>query len=152
VRVIFDLFGEPRSAREGERGRPEHVPTSENVRKIRALVLAGWKVAAIANEIGVSAPTLRKVYFRDLEKARAEALAQARARVIMRLEEQAAQGNVGALKTLWAIYEREALRDVPAVSQAKVAPMGKKEQRKAAAARPTGAWADLVTPGPELPN
>ena len=149
--VIFDLFGEPRSDREGLRGRPEHVPTPESVRKVRDLVLARWKVADIAAELGVSAPTLRKVYFRSLDKAREEVARQGRARVLMKLREQVEAGNVSAMKAYWKILEAEQLRDLPAPdkTKTKAAALGKKAQRKAAAHQPKGAWADLL-PTPKL--
>jgi hypothetical protein len=146
----FDLLGALRSEREGLRGRPEHVPSPENVRKVRALVLAGWKVAAIAAEINVSPPTLRKVYFRDLAKARDEVRLQGRARLLMALEEKVAAGDVGAMKALWKIIEDEGLRDLPAPVVTKATAMGKKEQRKAAAAKPSGRWDGLIPPAADL--
>lgn len=148
--VIFDLFDKPRSDREGLRGRPEHVPTPENVRKVRALVLAGWTRVAIAGELGISAPTLSKVYFRQLEKAREEVRLNLRARMILQLEAEAEKGNVSAIKALWHIVEQDGLKSLPAAPR-KLKPMGKKEAKKAAALQPTGGWADLV-PGPTKPQ
>lgn len=143
---VFDLFGELCSERAGLPGRPEHLPTSENVRKVRALVLAGWKVVAIAAELGVSPPTLRRVYFRDLDRAREEGRLQAKARVVLMLEEQVAAGNVAAGKALLKFIDDEGLRALP--KSLKAQPVGKKEARRKSAAVPPSEWADLIPPAP----
>ncbi len=127
----FDLFGQPLPRNLGEVGRNEHVPTAENVSRVRQLVLAGWTTDQIAVELGISRPTLRKHYLPDIKKARRAALAEMKAKNIARLEKAADDGNVAAIKELNRIVEVEAL-DVPTQRQpeppAPAKKLGKKEQ------------------------
>lgn len=96
----FDLFGTPLPRNLGKVGRNEHVPTPENVSRIRQLLLAGWNTAKIAEEIGISRPTLRKHYLPDIEKGRVVAMSELRAKTIARLDKAADGGNVAAMKEL----------------------------------------------------
>lgn len=97
--VMVDLFGDPVPLNRGRRGRPEHIPTSENVNKVRMLLALGWASKRIATALGVTQPTLRKHYnfhlrFRDEMRDRMEASYG------MRLWKQVQDGNVGAMR-LW---------------------------------------------------
>ena len=49
---FFDLLGDPIPEGRGEPGRPEHIPTSQNINRVRTLLLAGMQKAAIARELG----------------------------------------------------------------------------------------------------
>lgn len=100
LRREFDLFGHPLPRNLGRAGRNEHVATAENIDKVRALLLAGWRGDAIAQELGISEPTLRKHYFRTIDAARRQALAESRAKVMVQLAGAAGTGNVSAMKEL----------------------------------------------------
>ena len=143
-----DLFGDPVPAGRGMRGRPEHVPTTENSNKIKILLAQGWTNERIANAIGVTQPTLRKHYF-SLLKARERARDQVTARRIFALHAQAFEGNVTAIKELNRLEERDHL----AALQAKFAAAdsanepdrrGKKEILADEARAPQGEWADIL--------
>jgi hypothetical protein len=62
-----DLFGAIEPPKRG-RGRPEHVPTRENRRKVERLLIAGCPKVQIARAIGVTMPTFRLHYLRNLRK------------------------------------------------------------------------------------
>ena len=145
----FDLFGNPLPRNLGEPGRNEHVPTAENASKVRAFLIARWTVAEIAREIGVSAPTLRKHYFRDLEKAREIAVREVKGKVIFRLMEEAENGKVAAMDKLFKIASLAAVDRLPATKPektAKAAKLGKKERIARDARQPRGEWASRLGP------
>lgn len=106
----FDLLGDPIPEGRGKPGRTGHVPTSENARKIRALLVAGMKPAEIAKQLGISGPTLRKHYFANgkinVKMARQMATSEMRARNILRLDAQADKGNVSAMRTLETLIDK----------------------------------------------
>ena len=60
---VFDLFGDPVPDNHGGRGRPQHLPTTENRNKVTLLLALGWSNSRIANAIHITQPTLRKHYF-----------------------------------------------------------------------------------------
>lgn len=102
--VKFDLLGDPIPDNHGKRGANGHVATAENVSKVRTLLVSGMTFQQIAVQMGISVPTLRRHYFQSgkvsYAQARSRALAEARARNLMRLQEQADKGNVSALKAV----------------------------------------------------
>ncbi len=106
----FDLLGDPIPDGRGEPGRTGHIPTVENARKIRALLVAGMKNQQIARELGISVPTLRKHYFQsgkiNARLAREMAIAEMRARNILRLDKEADKGNVSAMRALEPLIEK----------------------------------------------
>lgn len=106
----FDLLGDPIPDGRGEPGRTGHIPTVENARKIRALLVAGMKNQQIARELGISVPTLRKHYFQsgkiNARLAREMAIAEMRARNILRLDREADKGNVSAMRALEPLIEK----------------------------------------------
>lgn len=106
----FDLLGDPIPEGRGAPGRTGHVPTAENARKIRALLVAGMKNQQIARELGISVPTLRKHYFQsgkiNARLAREMAIAEMRARNILRLDKEADKGNVSAMRALEPLIEK----------------------------------------------
>jgi hypothetical protein len=105
----FNLFGEPLPRNLGKVGRNEHVPTAENVSRVRQLVMAGWRAEKIAEEIGISRPTLRKHYLPDFQKSRIVALGEVKAKTLLLLEKAAQDGNVAAMKELLRIVREEEL-------------------------------------------
>lgn len=107
----FDLFGNPLPRNLGEPGRNEHVATAENVSRVRQLVLAGFTREKIAEELGISRPTLRKHYLPDLKQARSTALSEMKAKMVAHLDKAAEAGNVAAMKELLRIVREEELED-----------------------------------------
>ncbi|GMG82596.1 hypothetical protein LNKW23_18090 [Paralimibaculum aggregatum] len=144
----FDLFGNPLPANRGRPGRNEHVPSAENVNKVRLLVAIGWTAAQVAEELGISAPTLRKHYFRDLRKAREIYIAQVRGEMALRLQAEAAKGNVGAIRELRKMMDLAEIDRLPKTPAKPAEPLGKKERLRRAAHTPKGSWAErLGEPG-----
>ncbi|WP_353474797.1 hypothetical protein PVT71_14605 [Salipiger sp. H15] len=139
----FDLLGDPINPKRGEPGRNEHLPTAENANKVRTLLLSGLSLARIADEMGISAPTLRKHYFQNgkinRSLAREMALAEARAKNLLQLQKAADGGNVSAMKEMRQILDREHQAELDAryrreaAAAGRAAPKGKKEITRAAA-------------------
>lgn len=101
----FDLFGDPVPEGHGRRGRPAHVPTDRNRSKVSMLLAFGWSNERIANAIGITPPTLRKVYFREL-KFRTEMRDRLDARIAEVLWTGVSEGNVAAIKEFRKVLER----------------------------------------------
>jgi hypothetical protein len=147
----FDLFGEPIPENKGKPGANGHVATSENVNKVRMLVLSRWTSAQIAEELGITVPTLNKHYFKNssIKRARKTVLSEVKGRVLLQLDKEASAGNVSALKELFKILEREQLADLsadmtsPAKGKAPKPKLGKKQQRMIDAAEPDDQWGFL---------
>jgi len=78
-------------------GRPPFIWTLENSNTIKVLLALGWTNERIANAIGCSQPTLRKVFYREL-RLRDRARDALRARMVTRTIDLAMSGNVGAMK------------------------------------------------------
>jgi hypothetical protein len=131
----FDLLGDPIPENWGRRGRPQHVPTQENRSKIRLLLGFGWTAERIARALRVSKPTLRKHYFAELRHAD-EARDALKAAHLMMVYRQADAGNVGAIKELGRLIERDELERIPQRRRAeepKPEKLGKKEAADLAA-------------------
>lgn len=92
----FDLFGNPYRTAKKDAGRPEHIPTEENIINIMVLLAAGHTVNDIAKVVGVSVPTLRKHYF-HLTKHRDIMLARLKAKLRTAQIQQGLAGNAAAL-------------------------------------------------------
>ncbi|MCZ4340173.1 hypothetical protein O4H52_01045 [Sphingomonadaceae bacterium G21617-S1] len=155
----FDLLGDPIPEGHGGRGRPEHVRTERNRSKVIMLLAMGWSNPRIARSLGITPPTLKKHYFREL-KVREEALDRLKAGHMSLLWDQAKAGNVAALKEIGKLIDRidaasfGALageeKDDPEEDAADLGDIGKKE-RANIAARTAGqgsGWGDdLIPPG-----
>lgn len=89
----FDLLGDPIPPAP-ERGRPVHEVTPRKIKFVLACVAANWTHEEIAAGIGVSPPTLRKHYFRELQGGKA----MVRATLLVKLQEQIDRGNVSAMR------------------------------------------------------
>lgn len=146
VERCFDLLGDPIPQGHGEPGRTGHIATSENVKKVRALLVAGMQKGQIAGELGISLPTLNKHYFGSgkisYAAARAKAIAEMRAKAVMLLDREAAKGSVSAIKAIAAAAERAALEMLDSAAARKPVaaerpkaprPAGKKEADRHAA-------------------
>lgn len=147
----FDLFGDPIIPRREGRGRPEHLWTRENSNKVLLAFARGLTVKQAAMVIGISVPTLRKVYFSEVAK-RTSAQLKMEMTQLSRLNDQAEAGNVAAEKELARQLEKLRMRDqsqsfatVPAAKKAK----GVKEVRREAAwtaGEGDREWGDLIGP------
>ncbi len=62
----LDLFGEPVQPGRGRPGRPRHLPTPATRARVAELRAEGLSILAIAEEIGVSQPTLQLNYPTEL--------------------------------------------------------------------------------------
>lgn len=140
----FDLLGDPIPPNWGKRGRPPHVPTRENASKVMLLLAQGWTDVRIAGALGITVPTLRKHYFRQL-KARDVARDRAEAIGLLTLWNMGREGNVAAMKeyfrrhdaSLGDIFDDDVERERKKV--------GKKEQDRIEAENPPDEW-DAVLP------
>ena len=143
-----DLWGDPWTPPKSTRGRKRHkrlAQIAENVAVLRAIPLT---VEEIAARVGLSEPTLRKYYFRELE----EGPTLAKAVLTEAMWKKAKAGNVSAARYIREEFSKgdakaaEArIKDRPAVREE---PLGKKEERLNAARQVAGRFA---TPsGPRL--
>lgn len=130
----FDLLGDPIPENWGKRGRPQHIATQKNRSKVMMLLAMGWSNERIAQALGITAPTLRKNYFREL-KVREDARARLDGALADRLWTKAMGGSVAALKEFRKLMERNDLMlgqhqfYHPQPEQKKKDPkLGKKEQ------------------------
>lgn len=134
----LDLLGDPIPANWGGRGRPEHIPTTRNRNKVMVLLALGWSVEKIAASIGITRPTLKKHYFREL-KVRDEARARLEGELVVGMAAKALAGDVPAYREVRKAIEKADLVEADQVyrptgrAAAKVPKLGKKEERQAAA-------------------
>ncbi|QBQ49081.1 hypothetical protein [Brevundimonas naejangsanensis] len=139
-----DLWGDPWTPPKDRRGRKRHRWMKQIAENIAVLKASGLTVEVIASRIGLSEPTLRKYYFRELEEG--ADLAQAVLNEAM--WRKAIAGNVSAAR-----YIREEFGKGPAKAAAnrvrqreeKAPALGVKAERQAAAERVGGIFA---TPAP----
>lgn len=146
----LDLFGDPVLPRQEGRGRPEVVWTRENSNKVLLAFARGLSVRQAAVVIGVSAPTLRKVYFSEVAK-RKEATLRLEMTQLAWLAQQAEAGNVSAAKELPKQMDRlrqrdQHFKDAPA-PQPRAEKLGKKEAATKAAAEARGMYDTPPPPG-----
>lgn len=144
-----DLFGDPVIPRHSGPGRPEVLWSRENSNKVLLAFARGLSVKDAAAAIGLSAPTLRKVYFSECGKRQ-----QARLRMEMtqlaRLNTQAEAGNVAAEKELAKMLDKLRLRDTAqaqAPAPKATQPVGKKEAAKTVAREAQGLYQPRPSPG-----
>lgn len=144
-----DLLGDPWTPPRDPRGRKRHKRLPQLAEKIAVLRGAGLTVEEIGARIGLSAPTLSKYYFRELESG--AKLAQAVLAEAM--WEKAKGGNVAAAR-----YIREEFKKgepaIPAARQRQTStpappadtPLGKKAQAEVAAkgAHEGTGWGELL--------
>lgn len=144
-----DLFGQPVLERHEGRGRPEHVRSVENSNRVLLMFAMGHSKKEAALAIGVSVPTLRKHYFSEVAQYDAARL-KFEALQLERLNDEAADGNVGAVKELFKRFDRAQLVSlsdrVTKRQEAKPAPVGKKQAAKEAATRVAGVFAPPDAP------
>src|ERR1044072_9154116 len=100
----FALFGDPIPDNWGKRGRPQHVPTTENINKFTMLVASGWGNEHIATAMDITLPTLRRHYFSLIKRLRDTARARLDAAFQMHVWKEVQEGNVAAMR-LWMVVQ-----------------------------------------------
>jgi hypothetical protein len=152
----LDLLGDPVPPGFGKRGRPQHMPTVENRKKVILLAAFDRNEDQIAAALSVSVPTLKKHYFREL-RARLEARQRLEGKLLLSLIDQVEKGNVSAANNLYARLDRHdrhllagmvADRGRPATPSQPA--KGKKAQQREAAGKVQGKFAP--PPAPRLVN
>ncbi|ANM12062.1 hypothetical protein [Rhizobium sp. N324] len=152
----LDLFGNPYHSAGRGQGRPEHVPTEENIINVMVLLASGMKNGEVAKIVGLSTPTLRKHYF-HLLKQRDVMAARLKGRLRTAQIQQGLGGNAaalsGALKMLDAVTAEKVNRDMQSKAANKPVAKGyvsKKEQRLDNARAISGGGRYAVPAGPRL--
>lgn len=139
---ILDLFGDPVPDGRGKPGRPVHVPTQENRNKVNMLLAFGWNNDRIASALHITAPTLRRHYFREL-KFREEARDRLDALVGIKLLDRVREGDVSAIREFRKLLQHNDLmlfgqvgRPALPAKPGKPPKLGKKEAALADARNP----------------
>jgi len=139
----FDLLGDPIPEGWGKRGRPPHRVTAENRCKVMLLLAINRRQDQIAAALGISEPTLRRNYFREL-KTKEDARFRVEGTRMLRLYQEVESGNVAAIKELGKALEKGDLLAAHLTAHAsggakkgsKEPKLGKKEMAIAAARTP----------------
>lgn len=146
---LTDLLGDPWSEPRDARGRKRHKRIAQVAENVAILRASGLTVEVIAARVGLSAPTLRKYYLRELE----EGPALAQAVLTEAMWRKAKDGNVGAARYIREEFgkgDAKAAGDRVAERAASVAErepvLGKKAERQAAAGRVSGRFATPSAP------
>lgn len=155
VPMVDGLFGPQPAEKVRGRGRPAHVWNRQNSLRICNLFACGHTVEMVARVVGLSQPTLRKVYFSEVAQREVMGL-KVRSEQLVRLTEAAIGGNIAAEKALAGLIQSEQVRltaqHVVERGKRKVEPpLGKKEQAKADAAQMAGRFGRRPPP-PQLIN
>lgn len=153
VPMVDGLFGPQPAQRVRGRGRPAHAWDRRNSLRICNLFACGHTVEDVAAVIGISQPTLRKVYFSECA-ARDHMALKVKADQLARLTEQAIGGNVAAEKALAGMIQAEQQRllgDRVRDRGQRTPPQGKKDQQRDAAHNVKGRYAPREAP-PSLLN
>ena len=129
-----DLFGDPWGEARGRGGRKRHRRLPQVAEKIGVMRATGATVEDVAAALGLSEPTLRKYYFRELSEG-----AQIARRVLVEaMWKKAIEGNVSAAKFIRDEFPKgdaEAFVNASRPGQAAplATPTGKKEAAQLAA-------------------
>lgn len=153
----LDLFGNPYHSAGRGQGRPEHVPSEENIINVMVLLASGMTNAEVAKTVGLSTPTLRKHYF-HLLKQREVMLTRLKGRLRTAQIQQGLAGSAaalsGALKMLDSVSAEKVNRDMQSKAANKPAAakgyVSKKEQRLDNARVISGGGRYAVPAGPRL--
>lgn len=134
-------------AKKAVSGRPEHEKTAEIALQVEVLIANGMSQDAVARAVDLSAPTLRKHYFREIELASATVLA----RLIFARYSLAMTGNNAALNKMIENIEAQVPRRKPEEAEPEGTndevdgKRGKKEQQELEAnEEPTGKWGNIL--------
>lgn len=141
-----DLLGDPWREPKDQRGRKRHRWNKQIAENIAVLKASGHTVELIASRVGLSEPTLRKYYLRELD----EGADLARAALKEAMWRKAMAGNVGAARYLDMKFSEGEARDAAnrVRGREKAEPKkGKKEELLEAAHEVGGLYA--APPPPE---
>ena len=144
----LDLLGDPWTPPRDPRGRKRHKRSAQVAEKIGFLRAAGLTGEQIATRTGLSEPTLRKYYLRELT----DGATLARAVLLEAIVEKALGGNVAAAKVMLAEFAKGSAA-VPIAPRKGAEPkpdrveqLGKKAalERDAQTAHKGTEWGDLL--------
>lgn len=142
-----DLLGDPWTELRDPRGRKRHKRSPQIAEKVGLLRASDMTVEDIAARVGLSEPTLRKYYFREL----GDGPAVAKALVLEALFEKAKGGNVSAARLMLAQFEKgetapPLAKQPTEAAPKKEPPLGKKAQADvdAATAHEDTGWGPLL--------
>lgn len=145
----FNLFGDPVVPAQEGPGRPAYVWSRENSNKVLLAFARGLTVKDAATAIGMSAPSLRKVYFSEVRQRDAARLRMEMTQ-LARLNKLADAGNVAAEKELMKLLDRLRQRDQVAAraptEPVRAGKLGKKEKAVETAREVAGLYGPR--PGP----
>ncbi|HEY3694076.1 hypothetical protein [Phenylobacterium sp.] len=148
-----DLLGDPWTPPRDPRGRKRHKRNPQVAEKVAVLRSTGSTVSDIASRLGISEPTLRQYYFRELQQGSV----LARQVLTEALWKRALEGSAAAAKLVLQEMEKgDFIAPVAAAAPTASDPkLGKKEQA-AVAAQSAGldtAWgSDLQLAAPPTVN
>jgi predicted transcriptional regulator len=155
--MVDGLFGLQPAERVRGRGRPAHVWDRQKSVRICNLFACGHTVETVAKVMGISQPTLRKVYFSEVGDREVMDL-KVKSEQLARLTDAAIAGNVTAEKALAGMIHAEQTKQLGEHVKArggKRAPapprIGKKEEQQNAAQGVIGRFAPREAP-PSLLN
>lgn len=139
---LTDLWGNPWTPEPDPRGRKRYKHSPQVAENISVLRAAGLTVEQIAARVGLSEPTLRKYYFRELD----DGAVLAEAVLTEAMWKKAREGNVSAARFIRETFKHgdaaEADRRVTSRARpVREEPVGKKEERLRAAQQVTGRFA-----------
>ncbi|WKL57250.1 hypothetical protein Q1W73_16530 [Asticcacaulis sp. ZE23SCel15] len=138
-----DLFGDPWVEPKDARGRKRHKRLPQLAEKIAVLRASGDSVEDVALHLGLSEPTLRKYYFRELNNGPE----LAKAVLNQKMWKKAMDGNVSAANYISKQFEKgKAQRVARPDPKPKEAALGKKEQQKVAAGNVVGLFGTPSAP------
>jgi hypothetical protein len=138
-----DLFGDAWTPPRDPRGRKRHRRQAQVAEKVAVLRGVGNTVEQIARRIGLSEPTLRKYYLRELEQGSDLAMAVLDEVIWQR----AMAGSVSAARLMKeALTKGGAATPIARVRAKAAAPLGKKAEANLAAqtAHEDSEWANLL--------
>lgn len=146
----LDLLGDPIPEGLGRRGRPPHLVTLENRRKVMVLAAFDRNEEQIAAALSITPPTLRKHYFREL-RSRLEARHRLEGKLLAALVSEVDKGNVSAIDKLFKRLDKHDLATLSDRVQSRgkgeaKQKLGKKEQQKEAAGQVRGKFAPPEAP------
>lgn len=149
--MVEGLFGPQPAERVRGRGRPAHVWNRQDSLRICNLFACGHTVEMVAEVIGISQPTLRKVYFSEI-KARGVMALKVKADQLARLTELAIGGNVAAEKALAGMINAEKQRLLGDQVQRRGARASAKPGKKELAREAANAVGGKFAPRPAPPS
>ncbi|WP_157928860.1 helix-turn-helix domain-containing protein [Pararhizobium haloflavum] len=120
------------------------MPTTQNRNKVVLLLAQGWPNGRIADALGITEPTLRKHYRRELA-VRDAARDKVEAIGLLTLWEQGRAGNMAAMKEYFRRHDAIMAEAFDRSVARETEKVGKKERLRREAENPPDDW-ESVTP------